>query len=77
MKVFQYLGKITKDKWEHYAVALTLTCLFDIFLQTWLAAIVVLAISIGKEVYDKVSGKGTPDWYDLLADVLGIAIGIM
>lgn len=77
MKIIQLLNNISKDKWEHYAVALTLTRLLRVLLPRWIAGLVVLAISIGKEVYDKVSHKGTPEWKDLLTDVLGIAVGMI
>ena len=77
MKIIQQLNSITMDKWEHYAVALTLTCLFRVLFPWWISGLVVLTISIGKEVYDKVSHKGTPEWYDLLADVIGISVGLI
>lgn len=38
---------------------------------------ITLAIGIGKEVYDKVSGKGYAEWEDLLADLVGILIGVL
>jgi hypothetical protein len=36
-----------------------------------------MSIGIVKEIYDKVSGRGCAEWGDLLADVLGIVIGVM
>lgn len=77
MKIINQLNNIDKDKWEHYAVALTITCLLRVLLPWWVAGLIVLAVSIVKEIYDKVSGKGTPDWYDLLADVIGISVGLI
>ena len=77
MKIIQQLNNISKDKWEHYAVALTLTRLFRILLPRWIAGLVVLGISVGKELYDKFTHKGTPEWKDLLADVLGIIVGMI
>ena len=41
------------------------------------AALITLAIGVGKEIYDKVSGKGCSEWGDLLADVVGILIGVL
>lgn len=43
----------------------------------WVAALVTLAIGLGKKVYDKVTGKGHPEWQDLVADVVGIIIGVL
>jgi len=34
-------------------------------------------VGISKEIYDKVSKKGTPSWRDLFADGIGIAVGIL
>jgi uncharacterized protein YfiM (DUF2279 family) len=44
-----------------------------------IAAGSTLAIGIAKEIYDKVSRRGTPSWKDLLADLAGAALaaGIM
>jgi uncharacterized protein YfiM (DUF2279 family) len=41
-----------------------------------IAAGSTLAIGIAKEIYDKVSRRGTPSWKDLLADLAGIALAI-
>jgi uncharacterized protein YfiM (DUF2279 family) len=35
-----------------------------------------LIIGIAKEIYDKVSRRGTPSWKDLLADLAGVALAI-
>jgi len=32
---------------------------------------------IGKEIYDGVSKKGTPSWKDLIADGVGILLGVL
>lgn len=41
----------------------------------WVAATIAAAIGISKEIYDKVSGKGTPEWADLMADCCGVILG--
>ncbi len=42
-------------------------------------AAIGLALSIGvaKEIYDGVSGKGTPSVKDIVADIAGIAVGLL
>lgn len=45
------------------------------FLSYWQAALIVLSIGVAKEVYDKVSGKGTAEWKDIIADCIGIGLG--
>jgi hypothetical protein len=68
---------ITEDKLKHALVSAAIAALLSLFLPWWGAASITLAIGIGKEVYDKVSGKGYAEWLDLLADVVGILIGIL
>jgi uncharacterized protein YfiM (DUF2279 family) len=41
-----------------------------------IAAGSTLAIGIAKEIYDKVSRRGTPSWKDLLADFAGVALAV-
>ena len=31
----------------------------------------VVSAGVGKEIYDKVSGKGTPEWKDAFATIVG------
>jgi len=41
------------------------------------AWLVVAAVGVGKEVYDKVSGKGTPEWKDAFATIVGGSIVVI
>lgn len=68
---------MTIDKYKHIVVSAIIAVALSLFLPWWGAALITLAIGIGKEVYDKVSGKGCAEWLDLLADVIGIIIGIL
>lgn len=38
---------------------------------------VSLSVGIAKEIYDKVSGRGNPSVMDVVADVAGIAVGVV
>jgi len=38
------------------------------FEWAWLGVVVA---GVGKEVYDKVSGRGTPEWKDAFATIVG------
>lgn len=71
------INRIGIDKILHVLVSLVLMLEFQRFLPVWGALTVVLAIGIIKEVYDKVSGKGTPDWRDIVADCIGIILGLV
>ena len=68
---------MTIDKYKHLVVSAIITVALNLFLPWWVAGGIAFAIGVGKEVYDMVSGKGCAEWGDLLADVLGIVIGVM
>lgn len=68
---------MTIDKYKHIVVSAIIAVALNLFLTWWVAGLVTLAIGVGKEVYDKVSGKGCAEWSDLAADVVGILIGIL
>ena len=68
-----------KDKQYHFIGSAILAIVFYVLSQSMLGAIVI-AIGIGavKELYhDLYLNKGTPDWYDMLANSLGVIFGII
>lgn len=66
------------DKILHCTVSATIANLLIVVgCDWWLAGVITLAIGIGKEIYDKISGKGTAEWRDFAADVVGVIIGIL
>ena len=73
-KLFNLLGN---DGCKHIILSAILTVGLNLFLQWWVAALITIAIGIGKEIYDKVSGKGCAEWKDMACDIVGIIIGIM
>lgn len=68
---------MTIDKYKHIVVSAIIAVALNLVLPWWVAGIATMCIGIGKEVYDKVSGKGHPEWEDLLADLVGILIGVL
>jgi len=58
------------DKQLHLLSGGFLAALLLPFGFEWAWAGVVIA-GVGKEVYDLVSGKGTPDWKDAFATIVG------
>ena len=68
---------IGEDKLKHIVVSAIIAVALNLFLPWWVAALITLAIGVGKEVYDKVSKKGCAEWEDLVADVVGIMIGVL
>ena len=61
---------LSRDKLLHYTVG-TLLYVATYWLMGYWALVVVIVAAVGKEVYDKVSGKGTPEWLDAIATVIG------
>lgn len=68
---------MSEDKLKHVVVSSAMAALLSLFFPWWAAGLVTLSVGIGKEVYDKVSGRGCAEWVDLLADVVGIIIGVL
>lgn len=67
----------SEDKLKHIVVSAIICVALNLILPWWVAAILTLCVGIGKEVYDKVTGKGHPEWKDLVADIVGIIIGVL
>ena len=59
------------DKQYHFIAGLIIYTIASLFMQPLPAMIPVIAIATAKEVYDYVSGKGTPDINDLLYTIYG------
>lgn len=64
------------DGLKHLVLSMLITKVLLLFLPLYLAILIALVISISKEVYDKISGKGCADWKDVICNLLGILIGI-
>lgn len=60
----------------HFALSALLVCMLGWVKPMWVAAIIVLFIGIGKEIYDRVSNTGTAEWHDIICDVAGILFGM-
>jgi putative lipoprotein len=75
-----------QDKAHHFMASAFLTGFsyymmkqeFDQTKETATLSAVSFSLSIGlaKEIYDRVSRKGTPSFKDIVADVTGIAVGV-
>jgi hypothetical protein len=67
---------LREDKLKHVVVSAIMAVVLNLILPWWVAGLLTLAIGVGKEVYDKLSGKGHAEWEDLVADVVGIGVGL-
>lgn len=74
-KLLDYFGT---DGLLHMLCSSVLVSVINWFAPLWLAALLALLIGVGKEIiYDKLMKRGTPQWKDLVADLVGIAIGCL
>lgn len=68
---------IKRDKLLHFAVCAILTAVLKLVMPFWIVILAVSVVAVVKEIRDKVTGKGNAEWGDLLADFIGIIIGIL
>lgn len=74
-KILNYIGL---DGMAHIIVSAVLLLILQIFLPWYVSVPAVLLIGIAKElIYDKWMKKGTPQWKDIICDIVGIAIGCL
>jgi len=59
------------DKQYHFLAGFCIYIIAQLFMPAIPAMIPVIAIATAKEIYDYVSGKGTPDINDLLYTIYG------
>lgn len=70
-KVAAFIERLPTDKKLHYFAGLLLTGLCSFFLPVLIAVAITVVVGIGKEVYDKVTKKGTPELADFLWTTAG------
>lgn len=73
MKLTDYLPL---DKCYHVIAGILIFAVCHFFIGYW-SMLVVLSIAVIKEVYDKHSGKGTPEWQDIMFTVVGGLLGLV
>lgn len=68
---------IRKDDLLHILFSVIIMTVLKLLLPWWIAALLTILIGILKElIWDKWLKKGTPEWRDLLSDIIGIIIGV-
>ena len=65
------------DKLAHVGLCAYAVLALSLFLQVFLAMWIVVVLCIAKELSDKYVLKCEADWQDLVADVVGIALGLL
>lgn len=74
VQVATFLG-VPSDKLLHFLCAMLCMVSVSIIFNEGIGLITTVAVSLGKELYDKYSGKGCAELEDLLADFLGLLVG--
>jgi hypothetical protein len=60
---------------QHFILSATLTALLTLILPWYWASLITLAVGAAKETYDRVSGRGSAEWKDVLCNLAGTIIG--
>lgn len=63
------------DKFLHYSVSYTAFGLSSYFFGEPGGFLLTLSLGVGKELWDLISGQGTPELGDLAADLAGLISG--
>lgn len=63
------------DGMKHFILSATMTAILSLVLPWYWAALITLAAGLGKEVYDRVSGRGMAEWKDVVCNIAGTIIG--
>lgn len=74
---YELLCEVSKDKLLHVVVSATVTALLSHIMPFVGLLLIMTLIFIGKETYDKLSGKGSTEWKDIVADYVGFIIGVI
>lgn len=67
---------ISQDKSKHFIAGFGIAIIASLFVGYLIAVIVAILAGAGKEIYDKVTGKGTPEFLDFVATVVGAIAAI-
>ena len=65
------------DGLAHMLVSLILCAVLAAFLPWWAAVLITLVVGFIKElVWDRWLKKGTAEWRDIIADAIGVLLGV-
>ena len=73
-KTFELIGE---DGMKHIILSSVLATVIKTILPWWVAGVITMAIGVGKEIYDYKTGKGHAQVKDIIADLIGVIIGVM
>lgn len=70
-KFAAFVKRLAFDKKLHYFAGLLIAGVLSNFLPALIAVAIAVVVGIGKEVYDRVTKKGTPEFADFLWTAAG------
>lgn len=70
-KVAAFIKRLGIDKKLHYFAGLIIAGTLTNFLPVLIAVAIAVVVGIGKEVYDRLTKKGTPEFADFLWTTAG------
>lgn len=65
------------DGLTHMVICAILAGCLKHLIGVWAAMLIVLLIGIGKEIYDRHTGKGCAEFKDIACDLAGIMVGVI
>lgn len=68
---------VALDGCKHIILSALIVVVANLFLPTWAAALIALAVGGLKEYYDYKSGTGQVQVKDVVCDVIGVLIGVL
>lgn len=68
---------IPQDKKKHFVAGFAITAIVSLFFGYIIGVIVAVIAAAGKELYDKVTGMGTPEVLDFVATIVGAAAAVI
>ena len=68
---------VALDGCKHIILSAIIVVVLNIFLPTWAAALIALAVGGLKEFYDYKTGSGQVQVKDIICDIVGLIIGVL
>lgn len=69
--------KIQQGKKKHFVAGFAITAIVSLFFGYIIGVLVAVIAAAGKELYDKVTGTGTPEVLDFVATIAGAAAAVI
>lgn len=70
-------GYVRTDGLLHIETSALIFALFASAFCFYVGLLVTILTGFLKEVYDRVSGKGTAEWHDIICDGIGLLVGVL